>query len=44
MLDVEVEAFTESDAREALDDALGIGTIGALTIVDEEILDHQELD
>jgi hypothetical protein len=42
-LDVEVEAWTESDAREAIEDALGKGDLPGILIVDEEIVDFQEL-
>ena len=44
MLDVEVEAFNSSDANEVIDDALGEGSLGGLTIINQEILDWQKLD
>ena len=42
-LDIEVEAWTQSDAEEAIDDAIGKGHLPGIDIIDKEILDIQEL-
>lgn len=44
MLSVEVEAFDESDARDAVKDCLGEGDFCGVEVSDFEILDHEVLD
>lgn len=43
MLSVEVEAFSEADAREAVRDCFGEGDFCGVEVSDFEILDHEEL-
>ena len=43
LLQVEVEAFTEADAQEAVKDCFGEGGVCGLTVVDFEVLDNDEL-
>ncbi|QWT29995.1 hypothetical protein SEA_TUNATARTARE_111 [Streptomyces phage TunaTartare] len=43
LLKVEVEAYTEEDAQEAMKDCFGEGSICGLTVVDYEVVDHDRL-
>lgn len=44
LLQVEVEAFDESDAAQAIDDCFGRGEVCGLEVKDLEVLDFEELD
>ena len=44
LLQVEVEAFDESDARDAVKDCFGEGDFCGVEVNDFEILDHEVLD
>jgi hypothetical protein len=41
LLDVEVEAFTEEDAKEAIRDCLGEGETLGLNVIDFEVVDNE---
>ena len=43
MLQVEVEAFDESDARDAVEDCFGEGEFCGLTVIDTEVTDLELL-
>lgn len=43
LLEVEVEAFTEQDAKEAIHDGLGEGEFCGLFVKDFEIVEDNEL-
>lgn len=42
-LQVEVEAFAEDDALEAVHDCFGEGDACGLKVIDYEVVDHDEL-
>jgi len=44
LLKVEVEAFTEADAQEAIQDCFGEGSVCGLNVVDFEVTDHDRLE
>ena len=43
VLQVEVEAFTEDDALDAVHDCFGEGSTCGLNVTDYEVIDHAEL-
>ncbi len=43
LLQVEVEAYNEDDAQEAVKDCFGEGSICGLTVVEYEVTDHDRL-
>jgi len=43
MLQVEVEAFDEDDAAQAIEDCFGEGDTCGLTVSSVEVLDYEEL-
>lgn len=44
VLNVEVEAFSEGDALEAVHDCFGEGSTCGLNVVDYEVTDHARLE
>ena len=43
VLQVEVEAFDEGDALEAVHDCFGEGSACGLNVIDYEVVDHDQL-
>jgi hypothetical protein len=43
VLNVEVEAFSEDDALDAVHDCFGEGSTCGLNVTDYEVIDHAEL-
>jgi hypothetical protein len=44
VLNIEVEAFSESDALDAVHDTFGEGSTCGLNVVDYEVTDHDRLE